>query len=271
MIIYQSGNQSISDISKPKSKATFFLLFILLPFFGFTQIVNIESQRSNAADTIGWNGQANAGFTIKDNGKNIMTIESNLRLEHIKGRHLFLAITDFNFGKVDNSDFQNDGFQHFRYNYTIKHRFVWEAFTQLQYNERINLKVRYLLGSGPRFGIIHKDPFYVYAGILYMYEYDEEVQGEPEVKIFHRDHRMSSYLSLSLKPLNNLAIYSTSYYQPVLTNFKDLRLSSKTTVLIKITDKLNFSSSFNISYDSRAPEGIQSTIYGFSNGLSMRF
>ena len=247
----------------------FLLAFCFIQSQG--QIVNIESKRSNKLDSINWNGSVNLGFTLVDNGKQVMTIKGNFRLEHIRGSHLFLSITDFKFGKIDKDGFQNEGFQHLRYNYSIKPRIIWEAFSQIQYNEKIKLRFRGLAGTGPRFGIIHKDPFYLYAGIMYMYEYNEEEYGDPQVIHYFQDHRISTYVSFSLKPLDNLHISSTSYFQPVISDFSNLRLSSVTSMNIYITEKLQFTNSFNITYDSRVPEDVPNTIYGLASGLKYSF
>ncbi len=236
-----------------------------------SQIVNIEKQRKNTADSIHWTGYINIGFNLVENNKTIITVNGDMRHDFSKNRHTFLSISKYNLGKVDTEDFLNDGFQHFRYNYQIKKRIVWEAFTQIQYNERINLKLRWLLGTGPRFKVVDKKRYQLYFGSLYMYEYDNEVQGEEEEVIIHRDNRLSSYLAFSFQPLDNLTFNSTSYYQPVLSDLSDLRLSSESNVLINITQRLKLSSTFSIVYDSRTPEGVPNTTYRFTNGVRWEF
>ena len=65
----------------------------------------------------------------------------------------------------------------------------------------------------------------VYWGLSYMREYNEIEIVEDAVTIF-RDHRMSTYLSMTLYPFEeNFSIANTTYYQPVWTNFSDVRLS----------------------------------------------
>jgi len=235
------------------------------------QIVNIESKRNNKIDSSDWNGSVNMGFNFVENGKRIITIKGNFRLEHLRGPHLFLSISDMIFGKIDNDGFQNKGFQHFRYNYSIKTRLTWEAFAQWQYNERIKLNTRILAGTGPRFAILYKDPYNVYTGIAYMYEYNEEEYGDPISRYFSNDHRLSTYISFSLKPSKLVRILSTSYFQPVLNNFDDLRLSSVSSLELNITKQLKFINTFNVSHDSRVPEGVSNTIYSYLSGLKFTF
>ncbi len=252
-------------------KTLSFLLLFCISFTANSQIVNIEKQRRSQPDSIHWFGYINLGFNLVENDKTIITIHGDMRHDFAKKRHSFLSISNYNLGKVEDSDFINDGFQHFRYNYSINSWLTWEAFSQVQYNERINLKLRGLLGSGPRFKILDSERYHLYFGSLYMYEYDREVEGEEETKIIHRDHRISSYLSVSFQPLDILELSSSSYYQPVLTDLNDLRLSSESRMTVRLTKHMKLTSAFSIVYDSRTPEGVPNTTYRFVNGLRWDF
>jgi len=100
-----------------------------------------------------------------------------------------------------------------------------------------------------------------------MYEFNRESEPEKEF----RDHRMSTYLSINVKPFKNAKLSNTTYYQPVLNNLKDLRLSSQTALVINLTKKLLFTTIFNITYDSRVPESVTNTFYSFRNGVRFNF
>jgi len=233
----------------------------------FAQIVNIEDKRKNYVDTSGLFGNVDLGFNLVENGRTITTIKAAVRLEYLKEKHLILALTKYNLIKAAGTNFINDGFQHLRYNYQLKPRMTYEAFVQAQYNERLNLKVRFLAGTGLRFQIVDAAEQKAFLGLLYMYEFNEET----DPKVFRRDHRLSSYLSFQLRPTGNMIIAGTSYFQPLLTDFNDLRLSSETSLIINLTKRLRFKTTFNISYDSKVPEGVVNTFYSFVNGLRWVF
>jgi len=252
-------------------KSTLVLFLLLCCSSIFAQIVNIETRRSSRVDTSGIFGDITLGFNFIENGNTILTINGGLNLEWMKDRHLLLSFTRYNLGRVEQNQFINDGFQHLRYNYKINQRFTWEVFTQAQYNERIRLQLRYLSGTGPRLTIVGNKKHKVYVGVLYMYEYNEESVKDSQTIIHFRDHRLSSYLSFSVQPLSNIQISSTSYFQPVVSDFKDLRLSSETSCQIEVTKRLFFNTSFNILYDTRVPEDVPNTIYAFKNGLKWNF
>lgn len=249
-------------------------LFFLLPGLAQSQIVNIEDRRSQNRDTILWLGNLQLGFNLVENGKAVYTLNGGINAEYIHHRHVFLSFTRYNLVRAGEEDFVNDGFQHLRYNYELKPRLTWEIFAQAQYNERIKLRLRTLLGTGLRFSLLPiESEQRAYLGFSYMYEYNEENQeadGVPFISYF-RDHRMSNYVSFWIKLGENTILANTSYYQPLLNNFADLRLSSQTSVQIGITRKLKFNTKFSIIYDSRVPDEVSNTIYNWSNGLRLDF
>jgi hypothetical protein len=244
------------------------LFFICLISFQLqAQIVNIEAKRVNLSDTTAVYGQLNLGFNLVENGNSIISINGGANIEFVKKKHWFLILTNYNFFQAGKEGFVNDGFLHFRYNYQLNKYLTYESFTQAQYNEKLNLRLRWLLGTGLRLTLLKKEKQDAHLGLSYMYEYNEENDPEREF----RDHRMSSYLSFSFKVFPNAKISNTTYYQPVLNEFTDLRLSSQTALLINFTSKLLFTSTFNITYDSRVPGEVENTFYSFRNGIRWKF
>lgn len=250
------------------------LILIVLacfPLFSNAQIVNIESKRKLLnADTTGWFGSTDLGFNLNENGKTVLTLNANASVEYLRGRDRWLSLTNYSIVRADAEDFVNQGFQHLRYNRDWKKRIIWEVFAQIQYNERLNLRFRGLSGTGPRFNLLDKKGGSLFLGTLYMFQYEEL----SESNTIYRDHRLSSYLSYQLNISENLNIKGTSYYQPLLTNLRTARLSSQTNLYLKITEKLSFKSTFNISYDNRlsqASEDVPAAIYSFINGLKWVF
>ena len=244
-----------------------FVWFLAMANIGISQIVNIEDKRKLNADTIAWLGQVGLQYSLVQNGDMVSQFKFNARFDRLYNRHLIFSISNYNLVNVAGEKFINDGFQHFRYNYRFKKGWTYEVFAQAQYNERIHLKLRILLGTGVRFLLFKKENYRAYIGSLYMYEYDEET--EPLVQ--HRDNRLSNYLSFELHPTSYLTIASTSYYQPLLKDFKDMRISSKTSLNFNITKQLFFTSSFNFTHDTRVPKGIPNTIYSVTNGIKWGF
>lgn len=244
------------------------LLFgILNVNFLFAQIVNIEDRRNAILDTAGWSGLLDIRFNLIENGATIISTRSTARIDFLKDRHHFFSISQYNFGKVEDEAFVEDGFQHFRYNYHWKPKLTWEVFTQLQYNEKINLRLRWLLGTGPRFTILNNEKNKIFLGTLYLYEYNEEF-FENEQRIFSREHRLSAYFSFVLQPNTFLTFSGTTYFQPSIDNF---RIASQHSLNFKIFKNLSFSSGVGLSYDSSPPGEVVNLIYQFTNGIRWTF
>ncbi len=101
-----------------------------------------------------------------------------------------------------------------------------------------------------------------------MYEYEEA--SDNSIAIL-RDFRGSMYLSFSLYPLENLSIVSTTYYQPLIKQLSDFRVSNETSLALKIFDNLAFKTSFTFNFDTEPIVGIPETQYELTNGIIYTF
>ena len=233
------------------------------------QIVNIEDKRKGF-DTLGWYGQIDLGGNLTKNKNTVISLNGSVRVDRKGKRNLLLGLLDYRLVQVSGANALNAGFAHLRYAYYLSDRWRWEAFTQVQYNEQLRLGLRYLVGSGPRLKLYsHKDDR-IYAGVLYMYEYDELAEGT----ITYSDSRLSAYLSFSVYPWPNLSLANTTYYQPVVPDFRLPRLSSITTLELGLSDRLSLTSRFNVTHDALLNQGladVPSTTYQWTNGLRYTF
>ncbi len=230
------------------------------------QIVNIEDKRGSLKDTIAWYERGDLGFNWIKNTQSVLSINAGFQFEYQHHNRRILSITNVQFVKAGQTNFVNQGFQHLRYNISFSSWYAQEFFGQLQYNENLRITLRGLLGSGGRFRLTGQSKQSAYLGIAYMFEYDEETNGP-----IHHDHRMSSYLSLRLTPAQNVTLASTSYYQPLIADFKDFRLSSNTTLIFKFSKQVSFTNTLSLLYDSRAPEGVPPLSYNYRSGIRYEF
>jgi len=257
-------------------KTIIYLCLFLFFFLGKNnrlkaQIVNIEDRRGSLIDTSGWFGYLGLGANFVKNTKSIITIGGELRLEYLQRKNRILFLSNYNLIRANQENFIDNGFQHFRLNYQINKRLTYEFFSQIQFNNQVRIKLRGLLGTGLRFRILRSGKQKIYWGISYMREYDEIEIIENIITIF-RDNRMSTYLSMTLYPFeDNFSISNTTYYQPVLTNFSDVRLSSQSSLRFAISKRLVFSTIFSITNDTRVPENIPATYFSLRNGIRWEF
>ena len=243
------------------------LIILLLVFTtsSYSQIVNIESKRIRDKKE-GWLGEAGISFRLLKEVNTIYALDAFAELEWKKDRSLFLFLSDYSLIKAGGEKFDNKGFQHIRYNYKMGPVLRWEAFTQAQFNQVRDIKLRALFGTGPRFKIYDSDKFRLYVASLYMYEY-EALESTPTIS---RTHRISSYLSLTVD-IGKLLLSSTTYYQPAITDFKDYRIATQAELEFEIFEELSFITKYRLSYDVFPAPGIPTTSYGLSNGLKLKF
>lgn len=356
-------------------KKILIILVLFIPTYSlFSQIMNIEQKRI-VTNKDGWAGSLGASFHIMNNKTELINTGSNIHIQYKQKRNLFLLLSSYNLVRAGDDDFNNAGHAHLRYNCKIKDWLTWEAFTQAQFNKLLDVELRALIGTGPRFkffgiedGNNKKDTvevaekhgeilynsldiiiikkfiadtelkkgqicsftrlnsggewencgqfkiigisetefvvvandkiavahfkdlekgksikykweelseakkslvnrFKLHIAILYMYEY-EELEN---TSIINRDHRISSYVSLSLKLAKNLELINTTYFQPKINDIEDYRIASQTSLNLLISKRLKYKLSYNYLFDANPPSGITSDVYSFMNGITYSF
>lgn len=241
-------------------------LLVVRPATG--QIVNIERQRI-VSDSAGWFGQAGFSFSGARNTKSIIALALNSLVEYKSknAKDLWLLIADISFIQGEGEQFSNAGFGHLRYNRKLSDAVRWEVFSQLQYNSLVKINRRILGGTGPRFKLTPYEKAKFYFGVAYMFEYEQVI--DPEV--IERNHRLSSYLSFSLNPEEQVSFTSTFYAQPLLRDFRDYRLATESALTLGITEKLDLGIAFRYLFDKAPPAGVPNSIYAFANTLEIKF
>ena len=245
------------------------LFFFFFTFtFSYAQVINVETLR-RVTDSAKWTGSVSLDVSIIKNKKDIFKITNKAHIQFNNKKELWLFVNDLNFQKLDGSSFVNKGTQHLRYNHKITSKIKMEAFLQAQYDAVSEIDFRGLAGLGPRFKLYANYNYRFYVGTLVMYEYEKA--SEIIENRIQRDIRGSVYFSFSMYPTDYVSFISTSYYQPKLSNIKDYRFSSDTSLLFKILETLAFKTTFTYNYDRFPVALIPKTQYELTNGLLYTF
>ena len=125
-------------------------------------------------------------------------------------------------------------------------------------------------GTGLRYKLVQNQQFLLYIGSAYMYEYTEELPTKTEI-IYFREHRSSNYLNLSWQPNSRVTLNSTTYFQPRLDDFRDLRFSGETRLKVKITTRFALSAALRFTTDTQPAQGAPRDTYNWTNGFSYDF
>lgn len=259
------------------------LFFFLISFYVSAQVVNIEKQRKEYKQ--GFQGNITFAFNIIQNTSKIIQGSNTTHLQLIKKKHSFLLLNDYTIMKVqkdsNNFDLVNKNFQHFRYGYSIVDTNIinFEFFIQRQQNKLKYLDFRFLTGLGFRFKIIENDFMSFYLAPLAMYELEILSDNDATTtKMIKGDF----YISLRMNLTENVYFSNVTYYQPALFDlgampnfepFSDFRLSSESSFSFLIFKNIEYSTVFELAYDSRPPLELvnQPLFYNLKNKLVFKF
>lgn len=248
-------------------KSLFFsILFLCTSFVSSAQILNAESLRK-VTDTSGWSGSTSLHFALKRSANDFFTIANDIHLQYKMNKNLVLFKNHISFQKIEGDNFTNFGISHLRYNYKYTSRIAMEVFAQGQYNKVSKIDFRGLLGAGPRFKLSTSEKYKFYLGTLVMYEQEELSDGSD----IERNVRGSSYLSFSLYPTDRVTLVSTTYYQPILIEFSDYRISSQSSLLIDIFKDLALKTSYTFTYNATPAIDVPNSQYRLTSGLTYSF
>ena len=247
----------------------YFLILLLLLYSATTsaQILNAESLRK-VSDTSGFSGATSLNFALKRTTNDHLTISNAIHVQYKMHSHLILFKNDIVFEKVEGDKLENSWISHLRYNYQLRPRIAWEVFTQGQFNKVSLIDFRGLIGTGPRFKLTNNENYRFYLGTLVMFEYEETLDN---VTPLQRNFRGSAYLSFSLYPTKNVSITSTTYFQPLLSQWSDYRISSQTSLLLPIVKSFSVSINHTFTYDTFPAVGIPNSQYSFTTGFAYSF
>jgi hypothetical protein len=220
----------------------------------------------------GFYGAVKLDFNFKHGNSRITQLGQGVRLSFTLKRHTVFFINNIQFGKSRGEDFVNNGFSHLRYNLRIFEWFVYEIFSQHEWNEFTLLEARALLGTGVRFVILRQEKMEVVCGLSYMLEYErlditEDMSDQPET-LFHRS---SNYLVIKIELTPGTLFFNTIYFQPRFKDLSDFRVLDEGGIMVKLTKDISLGLSLNLRYDSKPPTNTKPLDIEMKNFLYFQF
>ncbi len=246
----------------------FFLFFsILLACSGQAQVVNIENKRIYD-DTTGWSGEVTGLFSAQKNQDLLLSANFRPRAQFKTKKQNFFLIGDYVFSKGQDRVYSNAGMFHFRYAYRIKaSAWKWEAYSQIQYNELLDQRYRFLNGAGIRVKFYDKKRWKFFAGTSTFYE-QEQFQSNKSIV---EDVRWSNYLSWFIDPKTFFSFTGATYYQPLWSDFNDYRISGQYVLSFTVTKHFSIKTNLNFFHDSKPQLDVPKTIYATTVGFGYTF
>jgi hypothetical protein len=230
------------------------------------QVVNIENRRMDDKRQ-GWTGQGEFSYAYVQNQNTISNLNARTNFMYTQLRHKVMLINDFSFIQSSETDFENRGYQHVRYNYQKTDKLTYEAYTQVQFNQQMRLYPRYIVGAGPRYKIHAEDSIKVFVGGSLFFEH-EQLRNPSET---NTNERLNFYLALNFFKIPGVTVDFLAMYQPRVIYPSDRRIQTELRLDFPISKILQFRLSASVFNDSRPPAGVPATFTQVRNGILFTF
>ncbi len=255
----------------------FILFFSLISFCGSAQILNIEKLRLEKDTAQSFKFKATAGLNMynrsaaADDPVNLFGYNLDLNSIYYPKKHAFLFLGKFDYLKINDNDFLNFGFLHGRVNFLRAKSINYETFVQYSYDNFRGLDPRWITGGAIRFRLIENDQISLVLSTGAMYEYEKWQVPNSDLFIEANFIKSTNYLSFRATinefiDLNTVNYYQTGYDNEI-NQFRN-RVSSTTVLNSKLTSRLSWTNTFDISYEDKPIVDITKLIFSFRTGIS---
>ncbi|MBX3044559.1 MAG: DUF481 domain-containing protein [Candidatus Kapabacteria bacterium] len=233
---------------------------------------NTEKFRDFKAD--GFYHSINLSANLKMGNEEFYKYQGDYRIDLYQPNFITYLVGNIEYKEGNRSLITNKGFAHWRL-ILNKDKFAEpEIFSQIEYNDFISLKERFVGGGGLRINPFNKSAsdsihkITVEFGIGFMYEYEEVADtAKPLTKYI----RSTNFLSLRYTFQDNVNIFSVTYFQPYLGNISDFRLLHESRFSVSINKFLAFFVSGIYRFDNEPPTGLKKYDFELQNGITINF
>jgi hypothetical protein len=247
------------------------LAAILVPRVARAQI-NTEPLRKKLREKGGWIFTAQMNFTARTGNTEGLDFGGAGGTGFRSERHTAFVFGNGEYTSYNGTISVENAFVHGRYDYEVL-KWLWdEAFVQAQTDFFQRIKLRNLVGVGPRFGLYQSKEFDVFAGTSYMFERDVVyvVPGAVEESEYTLG-RWNNYVSVDYLPDKRVEFATTAYIQPAFVEFANYRFLSETSGIFKVTKVFAAQVTLTYHYDSRPPLGALPDDLQLVNSLTATF
>ena len=229
--------------------------------------VNVEALRQDDPP-LGYSGSFGGDLTVRTGNVELVQIDLNARVYRVTESVTRLMVGSGGLGLQGGSRFASSGLLHYRETYRPNDRISPEWYGQLNYDRPQLLDFRMVAGGGARTSVASGEWGEVGMGAGFFLEHERLELADTAV---HDNEttviRGNYFLTLRLVTNENLVIAATTYLQPVVANWGDLRTLVNFRLATSVTDDLDLTVSFDLRYDSRPPDAISALDTSLRTGL----
>ncbi|MBX2946291.1 MAG: DUF481 domain-containing protein [Cyclobacteriaceae bacterium] len=258
----------------------YYIIVLLCSHMAVAQILNIEKSVLDRDTTKKFIGNINGNLLLynrsaaADEPVEFFGFDFRSSIAWFPGKHRLSSISRIDYLKINEDPFLNTGYQHFRFDFRKDRKVHPEIFAQYQYDNFRGLDPRLLVGTGMRHRLYRDEHFTLIFSVGIMYESEKWTHPKTEEIIPIAFWKSTNYLVFRIKisewaDFNSIQYYQTAY-DPGIEAFRH-RYSTDVNLNTKLTARLQWTTSFILSFENRPIVPIVRTIYRFSNGITYKF
>jgi hypothetical protein len=234
--------------------------------------VNVEGLRKSLTGS-GVHGALSGSLTTYQGNTVGTELGGTALVGYREARHLGYLSTSSNYSRSGGEARVANAFAHFRYNYGLSPRVAAEAFTQVESDQFRRLRLRSLVGFGPRFTLVEGEGGALHYGVSYMYVHTTLAGSVADRPVRPADvHRLNNYAALLvvLDP-ERAALGNTLYFQPRFDDLRDIQLLNVLSLDVKIVGRITASLQSTLRYEAPVPKPIKRVDLVVKNLIGVTF
>lgn len=233
--------------------------------------VNVEALRPDDPPP-GVSGSLSGDLTLQTGNTDFVRIGVEGRRYRVAESATTLMVGHGGLGFLGKSRFASSGLFHYRRMYRMTDWAAPEWYGQVNYDRSRSLSFRTVLGGGVRTPGVSGEWGHVGGGTGLMLEHERLSLPDTAVHPSHTTVvRSSSFATLRIVTADDLVVTSTTYLQPQVGEWGDLRVLEDLALATPVTESLALTVSFDLRYDSRPPDDVASLDARLRTGLTLTY
>lgn len=252
------------------------LLFVLIGNGTQAQtrtIINTEKAAPEAGK--GWHASLNARGSFAKGNIDLVDINADGMIGLRREKDWFRLLGGSTYFEQNSAKSIDNQYLQFRYSHFFSKESEWQNYNFLQYqsNFTLILKERAIAGSGFRrsFSLGDSGSFDLGGGAMWEYESLDRGQLEEGESAIVRNWRFTSVFVVRQKLGKSVTLLNTAYFQPRMTDLRDIRALEELSLLTELTEHFQFDVTFYWRWDSKPPEAVVTSDLGLDVGVLLEF
>ncbi|WNG54270.1 DUF481 domain-containing protein [Archangium gephyra] len=247
-------------------------LVLLTSVEAAAQIVNVQALFDEATSPMGVSGGAELSLDWRTGSTELLVVRGAVLGQWRADKHTLLGVVRGEYGYAQDTLITSKFLEHARYRYRFTEWLAGETFLQHEVDAFRRLRLRGLVGAGPRFTLWSTEAASLILGVAGMLEYEQlRNDGEPDAGQERLDPRLSSYVMGRVELMENMNLVETLYVQPRLTEWSDVRVLNETLLTVEPNERFIFSMGLVLTYDAAPPATVSRLDTQLRSSVGVKF